>query len=173
MSPALGVKYGSMGFPAPETRCFMKISQAEAFAPQFWQREALSSARVGGSRSRGTEASSVKIARARKRRLQELAQENFKDVKLEIPPAFVKGGFRPGKTVNSRRVLGSKKTIANVFDDDPTGADNYMALAASPSKYPSRRLCGVCGYIAKVTCMRCGANHCSLRCDVSHRERCQ
>lgn len=151
----------------------MKISHAEAYAPQFGQRAALTSTRVSGSRSRGAEASSVQIARAKKRRLQELAQENFKDVKLEIPAAFITGGLRPGKTVNSRRILGSKKTIANVFDDDLNGAESYMALAAKPSIYPAKKLCGVCGYLAKITCMRCGAKHCSLQCDKLHSDRCQ
>lgn len=147
----------------------MKISHAEVNLHAYARTRGPT---TSGSRTRGSEATAVTQQRAARRRLQELMSENYKESKIEIPASFIKGGFRPGKTVNSRRVLGSKKTLANVFDDDTAAAEQYFALAAKPSRYPVRPRCNVCGFFASTRCMRCGAPNCSLRCTRVHADRC-
>jgi len=148
----------------------MKISHAEVYGQLS---RAPLTQHLGGSRGRSHDSSEAQRQRAVKRRLQELNQENYKDTKMEIPPTFIKGGLRPGKTANSRRVLASKKTIANVFDDDPSGAEAYFTLHGSASRYPSRPRCLVCGYFSAIACMKCGGKLCSRKCDRMHLERCQ
>ncbi|GMM51858.1 hypothetical protein DASB73_028210 [Starmerella bacillaris] len=125
---------------------------------------------TSGSRTRGTEASAVTQQRTIRRRLQELTNENYKEVKIDTPTSFTKS--KQGKTVNSRRVLGSKKTLANVFDDDTASAEYYYSLVAEPSKYSVKLRCNVCGYFGNTKCSKCGASSCSLTCVKLHTLRC-
>jgi zinc finger HIT domain-containing protein 1 len=117
-------------------------------------------------------------SRAQSKRLADLERENYHDnVKIEIPkldllvgPNMSKGGVRVGATVNSRRILGSKKTLTNHLDDDPSSTRLLQESYAPASRYPPRYLCSICGYWGKVTCIRCGARYCSLGCEETHRE---
>lgn len=124
--------------------------------------------RLGGRR--GTDNYAAQVARNKRRRMQELLQENYKEVKIDVPPAFIKGNqARPGKTVNSRRVLALKRSLANVFDDDPSNSALHAKLAAKPSKYPSKPRCVVCGYFSSVTCTKCTSKACGLKCLKGHQ----
>lgn len=119
---------------------------------------------------RGLENYAGQILRAKKRRLQELGSENYREAKIDVPPAFIKGNqARPGKTVNTRRVLGLKRSLANVFDDDASGTAYHASLAAKPSKYPPKHRCAVCGYFGNTVCTKCGGRSCSLRCSKAHQ----
>ncbi|PRT53562.1 SWR1 complex subunit vps71 [Wickerhamiella sorbophila] len=124
--------------------------------------------------ARTVDAAKVSQQRARKRRINELMNENFRDVKIEIPPAYLKGGPKAGKTVNSRRILASRRTLANHLDDDQSATQKFLSMAARPSPYPSRPKCSICGYFSNAVCIRCGARYCSLACMNVHTEtRCQ
>lgn len=146
----------------------MKITNAEV--NQYAAKQPKLS--VFGSRTRGVESLNVNQERAHRRRMQELLNENYKDAKIETPQVFIKGGFKTGKTTNSRRVLGSKKTLANAFDDDPTNTEVYLSMVSEPSKYPVRLRCVVCGYFSNSKCLKCGSHTCSLKCDKLHKDRC-
>ena len=50
---------------------------------------------------------------------------------------------------------------------------NYFTIAAKPSKYPSLKLCAVCGLTSHYTCHICGSLYCSLKClDIHKDTRC-
>ena len=50
---------------------------------------------------------------------------------------------------------------------------NYFTIAAKPSRYPSIKLCSVCGFSSQYTCQICGSLYCSLKClDVHKDTRC-
>lgn len=120
---------------------------------------------------RSAEANAAQATRAKRRRLHDLTSENHRDnVKIEIPPIFLKGGAKAGKSVNSRRVLASKKTLTNHLDDNTAAYHKYLAAAASASPYPSRKRCAICGYNSQASCIRCGTEYCSLQCDRIHQE---
>lgn len=120
---------------------------------------------------RSAEANATQAAKARRRRVHELMTENHRDnVKIEIPPVFLKGGAKAGKSVNSRRVLASKKSLTNHLDDNPAAYQKYLSAAAAPSPYPSRKRCAICGYNSQGSCIRCGTEYCSLQCDRVHLE---
>jgi hypothetical protein len=51
---------------------------------------------------------------------------------------------------------------------------SWFSAAASPSVYPSRPFCAVCGYTSKYNCTRCNAKYCSMKCMKIHQDtRCQ
>ncbi|CAN6674796.1 hypothetical protein TRVA0_065S00562 [Trichomonascus vanleenenianus] len=127
-----------------------------------------------------TAADSSSRQRAIARRIAELEKENYHDAKIDIPPidlvpeveaAQKKTGARAvGATINSRRILSSKKTLQNHLDDDPANAKVFRDGAADEPKYPPNKMCSICGYWGKVTCVRCGAKYCGIRCEATHRE---
>ncbi|CDW81339.1 UNKNOWN [Stylonychia lemnae] len=47
---------------------------------------------------------------------------------------------------------------------------NYLSVAAKPSKFPRRFFCSVCGYNSKYQCTRCGLRYCTMKCGETHRE---
>lgn len=110
------------------------------------------------------------------KRLAELERENYHDnVKIEVPQRKLlveqtRVANRVGQTVNSRRVLGSRKTLTNHLDDDPASTKLFADAAATTSRYPPIKLCSICGYWGSLTCMRCGAKYCGLACEDTHRE---
>uniref|UniRef100_A0A060TII4 ARAD1D46772p n=1 Tax=Blastobotrys adeninivorans TaxID=409370 RepID=A0A060TII4_BLAAD len=128
----------------------------------------------GAPGARHPTADSATKLRAQVRRLAELERENYQDnVKIDIPRLDLRPGAQPpkGMTINSRRILGSKKTLNNHLDDDPKGAKSYQDVVTPPSVYPAREpLCSICGYWGRVSCIRCGAKYCSIPCEAVHRE---
>lgn len=120
------------------------------------------------------------VAAARERvvskRLAELDRENYHDnVKIDIPPRRLlveqtKVANRIGNTVNSRRVLSSRKTLVNHLDDDPASTKRFADAAATTSRYPPIKLCSICGYWGKMSCIRCGAKYCGMVCEDTHKE---
>lgn len=127
------------------------------------------------------ESSATKL-RALNRRLAELERENYNEnVKIELPkldlqPEYKdklpKGGAanRTGVSVNSRRILASRKTLVNHLDGDPNSAKSYFNAVAPPPDYPPRKLCSICGYWGKVSCIKCGARYCGAKCGETHKE---
>ncbi|ANB15934.1 hypothetical protein AWJ20_3578 [Sugiyamaella lignohabitans] len=113
--------------------------------------------------------------RAVNKRLAELERENYhENIKIDIPKRNLEmiggGPARTGLTPASRKVLASRKTLANHFDDDPASTKLYLDVASSPSAYPSRPMCSICGYWGKLTCIRCGARYCGRACEETHLE---
>uniref|UniRef100_A0A5S6QSM2 HIT-type domain-containing protein n=1 Tax=Trichuris muris TaxID=70415 RepID=A0A5S6QSM2_TRIMR len=47
---------------------------------------------------------------------------------------------------------------------------NYLTVQAPSSRIPARKICFICGNIARYTCPKCGIQHCSLQCDEIHKE---
>lgn len=124
------------------------------------------------------QADSSTKTRAINRRIAELERENFIETRIDTPkldlvPEAVqtkKSSQRVGNTVNSRRILASKKSLSNHLDDDPTNATVYENGKVEGSDYPVQKLCTICGYWGKVTCIRCGARYCDMVCEATHRE---
>ncbi|KAK9451609.1 uncharacterized protein V1518DRAFT_20611 [Limtongia smithiae] len=114
---------------------------------------------------------SAAVQRALARRLADLDREQHQqssDAVLIRIDGNHHGGA--GKTAGVRKILGSKKTLANLFDEDDKGTHAFLSAAAAPSRYPARKLCSVCGYLGTITCMRCSERYCSLQCEDTHRE---
>ncbi|KAA8909628.1 hypothetical protein TRICI_004463 [Trichomonascus ciferrii] len=146
---------------------------------------ALNSGRKRAAHGFSVADSSTKL-RAQNRRLAELERENYhENVKIDIPKLDLnpeakeklpKGGAanRAGVSVNSRRILASRKTLANHLDDDTNSARTYLNAVAPPPTYPPRKLCSICGYWGKICCIKCGARYCGAHCEATHKEtRCQ
>lgn len=133
--------------------------------------------------------------RAVKRRVAELERENYNEqhLRLEIPRIDVTPGHsiiaaseaqgfpnrrrpaksqtsRSGSTPATRRILASRKTLSNLLDDDPPGAQALLNLSTPPARYPLKHLCGICGFQGVYVCIRCGLRYCSLKCDSTHKE---
>lgn len=106
------------------------------------------------------------------RRIADLEKDNYQDgVKIDIPK-ITRGphGQRVGATVNSRRVLASRKALNNHLDDDENSANIYKNAAVQASRYPVKKLCSICSYWSSIVCIRCGATLCSLGCSNTHDE---
>ncbi|CAF1188106.1 unnamed protein product [Adineta steineri] len=57
--------------------------------------------------------------------------------------------------------------------DKSNETKNYFTIIAKPSKYPSLKLCSVCGFTSQYTCQICGNLYCSLKClDIHKDTRC-
>ncbi|KAK9380446.1 SWR1 complex subunit vps71 [Kockiozyma suomiensis] len=122
-------------------------------------------------------ADSAVVKRAIARRIADLERENYNDlVKIDIPRVSGyqnSNGVGPsvsGRTAGVRKLLQSKKALQNLFDEDESGASEFMSVISGPSIYPSRNICSVCGYWGPITCSRCNARYCSLACEDTHRE---
>ncbi|EGD74881.1 hypothetical protein PTSG_07109 [Salpingoeca rosetta] len=44
----------------------------------------------------------------------------------------------------------------------------YLRAQAPRARVPPRPICAVCGFMAKYTCIACGAKYCSLKCEKHH-----
>lgn len=109
--------------------------------------------------------------RAIARRLNELERENYNDsVKLEPPRDIYSPNNANKKGTALKKILASKKTLQNFFDEDSQGAERFQFVASSTSAYPKRRLCTVCGYKGFCSCVRCGFRYCSKTCEEAHTE---
>lgn len=109
--------------------------------------------------------------RAIARRLNELERENYNDsVKIEIPRDIYSPNNAAKKSAAVKKILASKKTLQNFFDEDSQGAERFQFVASSTSAYPKRRLCTVCGYKGVCSCVRCGLRYCSRVCEEAHTE---
>lgn len=64
-----------------------------------------------------------------------------------------------------------RKTFVQLVEEDlnynPT-PPNYSSAQASPSKFPERHFCAVCGFPSSYTCIPCGARYCSTKCLGTH-----
>jgi zinc finger HIT domain-containing protein 1 len=73
-----------------------------------------------------------------------------------------------------------RKNLQTLLDEElgPNGEKspykkNYFTITAKPSKYPSLKLCSVCGFSSQYTCQICGTLYCSLKClDIHKDTRC-
>lgn len=111
-----------------------------------------------------------KAQKLRNKRIVELNLDNFKELRLEIPPGMLKGGPKSGKTVNSRRILASKKSLVNHLDSDPKSLERFLGIASKPSRYPKSAKCNICGYFASDRCLKCGSRFCGFKCLATHQK---
>lgn len=64
-----------------------------------------------------------------------------------------------------------RKTFSQLVEEDlnANGDDpNYTTAEASPSRYPPRHFCSVCGFVSNYTCLPCGQRYCSVKCLGTH-----
>eukprot|EP01100_Stratorugosa_tubuloviscum_P008407 TRINITY_DN3504_c0_g2_i1.p1 TRINITY_DN3504_c0_g2~~TRINITY_DN3504_c0_g2_i1.p1 ORF type:complete len:197 (-),score=65.67 TRINITY_DN3504_c0_g2_i1:47-637(-) len=95
---------------------------------------------------------------------------------------------RQGNTPQSTNITNRKRTSSNLkphlittfstlFENQRTEESidkinncNYFSAAASPSIFPARNFCSVCGILSNYTCTRCGQKYCSIKCNKTHSE---
>jgi zinc finger HIT domain-containing protein 1 len=73
-----------------------------------------------------------------------------------------------------------RKNLQTLLDEElgvngvkSTIKKNYFTIVAQPSRYPSIKLCSVCGFSSIYTCQMCGNLYCSLKClDIHKDTRC-
>ena len=69
-----------------------------------------------------------------------------------------------------------KLDLAKVFykefydQEECMNFQNYLSVAAKPSRKPARFFCSVCGYNSKYQCTRCGLRYCTMQCGNTHKE---
>ncbi|ODQ64373.1 hypothetical protein NADFUDRAFT_83869, partial [Nadsonia fulvescens var. elongata DSM 6958] len=116
---------------------------------------------------RAPQADSAARQRAIQKRLAELDRENYADmVKIDTPKLDLvplkKLNTTRGMSSGVKRILASKKMLSNFLDEDEEGAEKFFSVSTGPSNYPAKKLCSICGYWGKFTCVRCGALYCGL-----------
>ena len=65
------------------------------------------------------------------------------------------------------------KTLDRIIDEQGYSIENgpnYVSINASPSKYPKRHFCSLCGSIGTYACVRCGSRVCTNKCLELHKE---
>jgi zinc finger HIT domain-containing protein 1 len=115
------------------------------------------------------------------RHLNELEQDNYHTVQIEIPKSdrtlvisheLMTDSHKPHKlTMNVRKLLTTRKTLTNLLDEAKVAADIYRNAAVEQGPYPTRTFCSVCGYWGKYMCMQCGERYCGQGCLVTHQGR--
>ncbi|KAG9291074.1 hypothetical protein G9A89_012946 [Geosiphon pyriformis] len=123
------------------------------------------------------------------RHLNELERDNYAEVpELEITGTITK----PRRTsevdlsqTNQKKKARSKKELLkqltikkslNVLLEEsriellPPDTPTYLTAGASPSRYPPRKFCSVCGFLSKYSCKTCGMKYCSTKCKETHEE---
>lgn len=118
--------------------------------------------------------------RARKA-LEALEQDNFHDdphadlVMSKNAPKFqetLESRGRKKKTKSAEYYKQRfRKNLAQLVEEDRNyrpEAPNYMSAQATPSKFPPRHFCAVCGFPSNYTCIPCGARYCSVKCLGTH-----
>ncbi|GAB6028391.1 hypothetical protein CHUAL_002557 [Chamberlinius hualienensis] len=120
--------------------------------------------------------------RRQKKALDALEQDNFHDdphanlVMHKKAPKFEESLDRAAKRRKSRGDLFKqrfRKTFATLLEEEhmlSKEAPNYFTAVASPSPYPDRNFCSVCGFPSNYTCLPCGAHYCSVKCLGTHQD---
>ncbi|CDK28793.1 unnamed protein product [Kuraishia capsulata CBS 1993] len=115
------------------------------------------------------------------KRFAELSRENYNEqARIDIPKSGlilhskngdVLGGISKSSTSAVKRIMGSRKTLANYLDEtDEKVLRSWELLEAKPDLQQLKKLCSVCGNNSPSVCMKCGARVCSVQCGSTHSE---
>ncbi|CAG8539759.1 4533_t:CDS:2 [Diversispora eburnea] len=96
--------------------------------------------------------------------LNELERDNY----AEVPELEIVSGTmtKPRRTVEVDTSQNKGKKIDQFPPDIPT----YLTAAAGKSRFPPRKFCSVCGFLANYSCKTCGMKYCSVKCLETHEE---
>ncbi|OZJ06483.1 hypothetical protein BZG36_00605 [Bifiguratus adelaidae] len=120
--------------------------------------------------------------RQTERHLASLEQDNYQplqdfDIAALATSGLLKGaegrGSRKGFGIGHSRALFSKKNLNILLEESQIAHSlepTYLTASASPSRYPPRHFCSVCGFQSKYTCIKCGMKYCSTKCLETHEE---
>jgi len=129
--------------------------------------------------------------RRQKKALEALEQDNFHDephadlVMSKKAPKFQEtldptrrtsgpGAPKKRKIRNTEYYKKFRKSFQQLLEEDWTrkldDAPSYSTSESPPSKYPPRKFCNVCGFLANYTCSQCGVYFCCVKCMNTHRE---
>ncbi|KAI9254868.1 hypothetical protein BY458DRAFT_492853 [Sporodiniella umbellata] len=111
-----------------------------------------------------------------KRQLESLEKDNHEslnDVEGLISMALEaqeQEGISTRKARGSRtaNVYSTRTNLNALLEMNPT--IGYKACLVSPSIYPPRNFCSVCGYPSSYKCLKCGMRYCSTKCLETHCE---
>ncbi|RHZ68228.1 hypothetical protein Glove_296g63 [Diversispora epigaea] len=121
--------------------------------------------------------------------LNELERDNY----AEVPELEIVSGTmtKPRRTVevdtsqNRKTKARSKKELLrqlsvkrnlnalleeSKIDQFPPNIPTYLTVAAGKSRFPPRKFCSVCGFLANYSCKTCGMKYCSVKCLETHEE---
>jgi len=82
-------------------------------------------------------------------------------------------------TMSVRTALLYRKNLATLIEESnivslPPSIPTYLTALTTPSAYPPRLLCTVCGYWGAYKCRRCAMPYCDRHCEEVHAEtRCE
>jgi len=144
------------------------------------------SGRIKESASRRILDQATRKRRSRKA-LEALEQDNFHDdphanlVMSKKAPKFEESLEAGRKQDRKRKTRHSteyfkqrfRKNFSMLLEEEqsinPDGP-NYLTVQAPASKFPERKLCGVCGFPAPYNCIPCGAKYCGIKCLSTHED---
>ncbi|CEI85611.1 hypothetical protein BCV72DRAFT_121670 [Rhizopus microsporus var. microsporus] len=79
-------------------------------------------------------------------------------------------GTRKSRNRRGTNMYASKTNLNALLEESPVTAHCYQTCLVSPSIYPARKFCSVCGYPSDYKCLRCGMKYCSTKCLSTHSE---
>ncbi|KAI8082656.1 uncharacterized protein B0P05DRAFT_537910 [Gilbertella persicaria] len=72
-----------------------------------------------------------------------------------------------GRSIN---IHSTKANLTALLEETPVTPFCYQTCSVSPSIYPPRNFCSVCGFSSNYRCLRCGMKYCSTQCLSTHME---
>jgi len=85
------------------------------------------------------------------------------------------GSLTEGGTTGNAQTIPGKLTTSGAAaaqeNSAAAAAAAYIAAAAGPARFSrGKKICSICGSIARYECIRCGARYCNKRCSITHTD---
>ncbi|GAA5814816.1 zinc finger, HIT-type containing 1 [Helicostylum pulchrum] len=127
-------------------------------------------------RAKVTHADPEVHARHLKRQLESLEKDNHQslnDIEGLISIALSAqedDGLRKSRGQRGHNIYSTKTNLNSLLEESPVTAHCYQTCQVTPSTYPARRFCSVCGFTSDYKCLKCGMKYCSTKCLSTHTE---
>ncbi|KAI8877442.1 hypothetical protein K501DRAFT_298237 [Backusella circina FSU 941] len=77
------------------------------------------------------------------------------------------------RTARSSNIYSSKVNLNTLLEESTLTEHCYQSCQVTPSLYPARKFCSVCGFKSDYKCLKCGMKYCSVKClDIHTSTRC-
>ncbi|EGG21938.1 hypothetical protein DFA_01824 [Cavenderia fasciculata] len=113
----------------------------------------------------------------------EIDEENDEEYKVDDQEDMVYSTPKNKRKLNREREK-KKSQVKNLsfpivlersyLETYPPNVPTYNTIASTPSIYPPRHFCSICGYIGDYSCKQCYSRYCSKKCFAVHNDnRCK
>ncbi|CAO3692387.1 unnamed protein product [Rhizopus stolonifer] len=111
-----------------------------------------------------------------KRQLESLEKDNHESLNNVEGLISMALEAQEQEGISTRKARGSRNT--NIYSTrtnlnallEESSTTGYQTCLVSPSIYPPRKFCSVCGYPSNYKCLKCGMKYCSAKCLGTHSE---